>query len=170
LTALAGHWVLDPARSSVTLSQKTMWGLVTVKGSFGTLSGGGEVSPDGAVTGSLAVDAASVDTKHKKRDKHLRSADFFDVETHPSFTFTVDAVSPGSADDDVVVQGTLEVLGQRHPLTLQAQLGDTAPGTVAVSTSAVIDRADFGMTWNKMGAMKGPTTLEISATFAKADA
>ena len=62
------------------------------------------------------------------------------------------------------------MLGQRHPLTLQAQLREAADGAVALSTTAVIDRADFGMTWNKMGAMKGPSTLEISATFTKTDA
>jgi polyisoprenoid-binding protein YceI len=169
LTDLAGRWTLDPAQSSVTLTQKTMWGLVTVKGSFGTISGGGEVSADGAVSGTLSVAAASVDTKHKKRDTHLRSADFFDVDTHASFTYTVSSAT-STSDGAVEVEGTLEVIGQRHPLTLQAQVRDTSAGTVTVLSTAVIDRADFGMTWNKMGAMKGPTTLEISATFTKAGA
>ncbi len=70
---LAGTWVLDPARSTVRLRSKSMWGLVPVKGSFGTVSGEGTVSPAGEVSGTVTVDAASVDTKMGKRDQHLRS-------------------------------------------------------------------------------------------------
>jgi polyisoprenoid-binding protein YceI len=169
LTDLAGQWTLDPAHSSVTLSQKNMWGLVTVKGNFGTISGAGEVGADGVVSGHLSVDATSVDTKNKKRDIHLRSADFFNVDTHASFTYTVNSVAPTS-EGAFAVEGTLEVIGQRHPLTLQAQVHDASGSSVTVVSTAVVDRADFGMTWNKMGAMKGPTTLEISATFTKAGA
>src|SRR5713101_6060635 len=67
---LAGDWVLDPSRSKVELHTRHMWGLRPVEGVFREVSGLGAVSPAGEVT------AASIDTKNKKRDDHLRSDDF----------------------------------------------------------------------------------------------
>ena len=62
-----GLWTLDAGASTVALQQKTMWNLVTVKGAFTAVSGGGEVGPDGSATGSLTIDAASLDTKNASR-------------------------------------------------------------------------------------------------------
>src|SRR6266699_4283863 len=80
---LAGSWTLDASRSTIGLRSKSMWGLAPVKGVFRQVSGTGAVSPAGEVSGTITVAAASVDTKNKRRDKHLRSADFFDSDTHP---------------------------------------------------------------------------------------
>jgi polyisoprenoid-binding protein YceI len=77
---LAGSWTLDPSRSETRLKSKAMWGLVPVTGVFREISGKADVSPAGEVTGTIVVAARSVDTKNEKRDVHLRSADFFDVE------------------------------------------------------------------------------------------
>ena len=82
-----GRYLLDPASSTVTLRHKTFWGLKTVPGGFGGLRASGEIAADGTAHGTLAIDAASLDTKHAKRDEHLRSAHFFDVEQHPEITF-----------------------------------------------------------------------------------
>src|SRR6202042_1670696 len=90
--ALAGTWVLDPARSTVRLRSKSMWGLVPVKGTFGTVTGEGTVSPEGEISGTVTVDAASVDTGTAKRDQHLRSGDFFAVDTYPNIVFAVDEI------------------------------------------------------------------------------
>src|SRR5215469_15656077 len=81
--ALAGSWTPDPARSAVGLRSKSMWGLAPVKGTFREVAGTGAVAPDGQVSGTVTVSAASVDTKIAKRDAHLRSADFFDAGNHP---------------------------------------------------------------------------------------
>lgn len=86
-----GLWQLDAGASTVALKHKSMWGLVPVKGVFATVGGGGEVSADGTVTGTLTLDAASIDTKNAKRDAHLRSADFFDVDKYPEITFALRA-------------------------------------------------------------------------------
>ena len=75
---LAGEWALDPRTSSVRLKSRAMWGLVPVNGVFREVSGNGTVSPDGRVSGTVTVAAASIDTKNTRRDTHLRSADFFD--------------------------------------------------------------------------------------------
>ena len=81
--ALAGDWVLDRANSSIRLKSRSMWGLAAVNGAFRDVSGHGTVSPDGEVTGSVTVAAASIDTGNTRRDTHLRSADFFDSASHP---------------------------------------------------------------------------------------
>jgi polyisoprenoid-binding protein YceI len=74
--ALAGEWALDPRKSSIRLKSRSMWGLVPVNGVFREVSGNGTVSPDGEVSGTVTVAAASIDTKNTRRDTHLRSADF----------------------------------------------------------------------------------------------
>src|ERR1700722_18600535 len=86
-----GSWEVTPHASHLKFAAKTMWGLVTVKGSFKSYEGKLQVGPNGA-TGTLTIDATSLDTGHGKRDEHLRSADFFDVAGHPQITFTLVAV------------------------------------------------------------------------------
>ena len=89
---LAGEWVLDRRESSIRLKNRSMWGLAPVKGIFREVSGNGTVSPDGEVSGTVTVAAASIDTKNTRRDTHLRSADFFDSGKYPDITFTADGI------------------------------------------------------------------------------
>ena len=87
----AGTWVLDPAHSEVTFSLRHMM-ISKVRGEFGLKSATIEAPAnplEAKVTAS--VDAASISTGDQNRDNHLRSADFFDVETYP----TIDFVSTG---------------------------------------------------------------------------
>ena len=90
--SLAGTWRLNGATSTVRLRSKSVWGLVPVKGTFGQVSGEGVISPAGVISGSIRVASASIDTKNKKRDAHLRSAEFFNSDVYPDITFTVDHV------------------------------------------------------------------------------
>src|SRR5260370_36289004 len=78
-----GEWTLEPAASSVEFAVEHFWGLVTVRGGFAHLDGSAHVAADGKVTAELSIEAGSVGTRQKRRDKHLRSADFFDAEHHP---------------------------------------------------------------------------------------
>ena len=107
-----GHWTLDPAGSSVQFHVKHLWGLNTVHGRFEIFDGEGGVNSDGTVSGDLAVDVTSLTTKNRKRDQHLRSADFFDVEHHPMVIITADDLTP---DGDRAFRGrvTLEAAGRR---------------------------------------------------------
>ena len=73
-----GSWQLDRAHSSVEFHVRHFYGLMTVKGRFERYAGTIDLSDNPAVT--LTIEADSLDTKHKKRDEHLRSKDFFDVE------------------------------------------------------------------------------------------
>ena len=102
---VVGPWVLDPEQSSVTFAVKHFWGLITVRGRFHGVSGHGEVSQSGAVCASISIDAASLDTGNRRRDDHLRSADFFDADTHPSVVIATTRVEPRSGDESWSVGG-----------------------------------------------------------------
>jgi polyisoprenoid-binding protein YceI len=163
--ALAGEWILDPARSTVSLKSKSMWGLVPVKGVFRQVTGNGTVSPAHEVSGGITVAAASIDTKNAKRDTHLRSADFFDSDNYPDITFTVASVSPSG--QGVNVAGTLRVRGTARPLTFDGTATVHGIGEVWLDAEVHINRADFGLTWNRLGAVTMNNTLTIHAVFTK---
>jgi polyisoprenoid-binding protein YceI len=165
-TTTPGRWALDPTRSTVAISHKTMWGMATVKGSFKTLSGDGEVRADGTVTGTLVLDAASIDTKHTKRDKHLRSADFFHTDEHPSIVFTVDSAVP-AANGTAEIDGQLTVRGVTRPLSFTAQTGGTGTDDVTLTGELTVDRAWFGLDWNQLGMLRGPATVTLNTHFVR---
>ncbi len=162
----AGRWVLDPGKSSAAISHKTMWGLMTVRGSFSDLAGEGDVDADGSVTGTLKVGAASVDTKNPKRDKHLRSADFFDAEAHPYITFTARDVKV-TGTGELAVTGDLEAAGTSRPLSVTAKVSEASADSATLTASADVDQAAHGMTWNQMGLLKGPAIVSVTAHFTR---
>jgi polyisoprenoid-binding protein YceI len=163
--ALAGAWVLDPRQSSIRLKTRSMWGLAPVKGVFREISGTGTVCPDGQVSGTVTVATASIDTKNTRRDTHLRSADFFDVDNHPDITFAADNIRlPGQA---VTVSGALTVRGRTRPLTFDAAASFQGDGVIWLHAEVRINRADFGLTWNPMGLVGVTNTLTIHAVFTR---
>jgi polyisoprenoid-binding protein YceI len=147
----AGTWHLDPNSTSIEFHTKAMWGMAKVKGTFRALSGSVVVGDDGTVSGELVVDANSIDTRNKRRDKHLRSAEFFDVRTHPTFSFTTSEVTPAS-DGSVTMRGALRIRDRSHPIDVVATSTSPSPDRVTVSAEATIDRSTWGMTWARMGA------------------
>ncbi len=161
---LTGEWVLDPHTSSVRLKSKSM-GLIPVNGVFREVSGGGTVSADGKATGTLVVDAASVDTRNTKRDIHLRSADFFDSDNHPDITFTADDIRPSA--QGVAVSGALTIRGRTRPLSFDAAASVAGDGEVWLDAEVRVDRTDFGITWNQLGMVAKTSTLTIHAVFTR---
>src|SRR6266581_2978168 len=143
--ALAGSWTLDTSRSAIGLRSKSMWGMAPVRGTFREVAGTGTVSPDGQVSGTVTVAAASVDTKISKRDAHLRSAEFFDSDTHPGIIFRVDGIVP--SPQGVTVTGTLTARGQTRPLAFDAQVSALDRDEVSLDAEIGVNRADYGMTW-----------------------
>lgn len=147
----AGTWVLDPAHSEVTFSLRHMM-ISKVRGEFGLKSATIEAPAnplEAKVTAS--VDAASISTGDQNRDNHLRSADFFDVETYP----TIDFVSTGVRYEggDFLVDGDLTMHGVTKPVTFELEFGGfgTDPyGNYKAGATAktVVNREDFGLTWN----------------------
>jgi polyisoprenoid-binding protein YceI len=168
---LAGHWTLDPSRSNIRLKSKSVWGLVKVNGVFGQIEGAGTVSAAGQATGTITVASASIDTKLKKRDEHLRSADLFDVANHPSITFTADEIRPSSPSSPstpgVTVTGRLSVRGYERPVSFDAQVSSSAGSEVTLDGEVQINRADFGLTWNQLGMSSMDNTITVHAVFTR---
>ena len=164
---LAGKWVLDPTRSRIQLKSRSMWGLDPVKGVFREVSGGGTVSPEGEVSGAVTVAAASIDTKKTKRDKHLRSADFFDVDNHPDIIFIADGARPSGQGQSVAMTGMLTVRDRTRPLSFEAAASVHGDGEVWLDAEVHVNRADFGLTWNQLGMISMNNTLTIHAVFTR---
>lgn len=168
-TVETGTFRLDAAASTVAVRQKTMWGLVTVNGTFGLVRGEATVHPDGTASGTVTLDSASLDTKHAKRDAHLRTPHFFHVEEHPAITFEVrKATSRG--DGTAAIDGQLTVRGVTRPQSLTATLTDAGSDAVTLSTEFTVDRTQFGLTWNQLGMMRGLTTITASLRFTRVPA
>lgn len=92
----SGHSTLDPVRSTVGFHRKTFWGLTAVNDVFGSVQG------RGIAEGGLVNDVASLDSKHTKRDNHLRSKEMLDAEAFPKITFDAERSTPtGSSTADV---------------------------------------------------------------------
>ena len=91
---LAGTWTLDPQRSSVRFTSKTLWGLVPVNGRFTDVSGAGQLTSDGRLSGRLVIRADSVRTGIGMRDHHLQAADFFDAERFPEIVVELTGTAP----------------------------------------------------------------------------
>lgn len=163
--ALTGTWTLDVAKSTVSLRSKSMWGMVPVKGVFRQVGGQGNVSPAGDVSGTVTVSAASIDTKNKKRDTHLRSADFFDSGNNPDITFAAAGIRPSG--QGVAVAGALTVRGRTRPLSFDAAASVHGDGEIWLDAEVVINRADFGLTWNQMGLVSVNNTLIVHAVFTR---
>lgn len=163
--SLAGNWTLDPARSSATLRSKSMWGMAPVKGTFRKLEGTGTISPAGEATGSIALAADSLDTKMKKRDIHLRSADFFHSEKYSHITFAVEKVVP--ADEGVTVSGALTVRDHSGPISFPATVSLAGDGEIALDATVQVDRSEFGLTWNQLGMASMKNTIGIHAVFTR---
>ncbi|MGP8001652.1 MAG: YceI family protein [Streptosporangiaceae bacterium] len=161
---LAGSWTLDAARTEVRLKTRHTWGLRPLYGVFRQVSGNGTVTPAGEVSGVLTVAAGSIDTKNSRRDKHLRSADFFDITTHPDITFAVDGVGP--AGDGVLVTGRLTVRGRTRPASFDAKVSG-ADGEMWLDGELQVNRADYGLTWNWLGIAAMDNTIIVHAVFTR---
>ncbi|KQR21006.1 MULTISPECIES: YceI family protein [Microbacterium] len=146
-----GTWVLDPAHSEVTFSVRHMM-ISKVRGTFGVKSAT-IVAPENPydATVEASVDVTSVDTKDEGRDQHLRSAEFFDIETYPTMDFRSTGIR--LEDGDFLVDGDLTIRGITKPATFSLDFGGfgTDPwGNYKAGATAktVVNREDFGLTWN----------------------
>jgi polyisoprenoid-binding protein YceI len=142
LAGLVGTWKLNAERTSVGFRTRALW-IIPAKGTLQAIRGSAQVGADGRVSGEIVLDPASVDTKTKKRDDHLRSADYFDIVHHPTITFTVTDVRTATTGE-LEVTGNLDVHGQSTKLALLADVALDAD-SATVSTEAVINRGMLGM-------------------------
>jgi polyisoprenoid-binding protein YceI len=163
----AGVWNLVPDRSTISFKIKNMWGLISVKGRFTDFNGDGQITGKGAIFGRLDIRVASLHTGIGKRDKHLRSPDFFDAERFPEISVVVTAVEPatGNAAD---LRATFTIKGVTAPVPLPVRIAQLNDGSVRVSAKTEIDRAQFGLDWNRLGMMAKTVTVLADAYFVRA--
>ena len=149
---ITGHWDIDPSHSRLGFS--TRHAMVSrVRGAFNEVSGFADIAEDLADSNAeVIIQTASVDTRSADRDTHLRSADFFDVETFPEIRFVssaIDEVDEGS----YIVTGDLTIRAMTKTMSIPLELigVDSDPdGNVraGLEGSRRIDRKDWGVTWN----------------------
>jgi polyisoprenoid-binding protein YceI len=154
--ARVGAWSLDPARSSVEFHVRHFYGLVTVKGSFKSYTGTLDLNAEPAV--QLTIKAASLDTNKAKRDKHLRSADFFDVDHHPQVRFVSDRAALDG--QTLTVSGQLHAAGNSVRLEFHAHLrplGDE----LGIEAITEVDHRQLGMHWSPLGILRAPSKLLV---------
>jgi polyisoprenoid-binding protein YceI len=162
---LAGEWVLDPRRSSMEVTTWHLWHLAPVHGVFREASGNTTVSPNGQVTGTLTVAAASITTGNPRRDRHLRSKAFLDSDTYPDITYSVGGVWP--SDEGITVTGSVTVRGRTHPLSFDAAVSAGDGREIRLDADVPIDRTDFGLTWNVLGIPSMNVVLRIHAVLTR---
>jgi polyisoprenoid-binding protein YceI len=164
--ALVGQWKLDPQASHVEFRVRHFWSTITVRGSFERVEGDGTVSPDGTATGQIVIDARSLNTRNKQRDKHLRSDDFFAVEKHPRVVLSVIRASLTS-DGRLAAEGTLEAADHQEPVSFTADITEARPDTVTLRAELTVDRSRFGMTWSPMRISSMQATGSFTARFTR---
>jgi polyisoprenoid-binding protein YceI len=164
--ASVGVWNVDPARSTIGFKAKSMWGLAPVKGHFAEFSGDGQITDTQTVFGRLDIKVASVDTKIRKRDDHLRSADFFEVAKFPDMSVVVTGAE--SIDGDIVdLRAQLTVKGTTTPLPLRTKVSVLDDGAVRLTAQATIDRKEFGVDGNMMGMIPDKATISGDVVFRR---
>ena len=159
-----GVWNVDPGRSTIGFKAKSMWGLAPVKGHFAEFSGDGQITDTQTVFGRIDIKVASVDTKIRKRNEHLRSADYFEAEKFPNISLVV--TSAGAIDGDIVdLRAQLTVKGTAAPLPLRTKVAVLDDGAVRVTAEATIDRKEFGVDGNMMGMIPDKATISGDLVF-----
>ncbi|GAA0315165.1 YceI family protein [Kineococcus aurantiacus] len=144
----AGTWTIDETHSEVSFTVRHM-AVSKVRGRLGSVSGRivtSEVPSASSVTAE--IDVTSITTFNDQRDAHVKSGDFFEVETHPTATFR--STSLGVDGDDFVLAGELTLKGVTRPVTLTVEVSGFGPdaygGTRAgFSAKGQINRRDFGV-------------------------
>jgi polyisoprenoid-binding protein YceI len=147
------HWDFDPAHSSINFWVRHLM-VSKVHGRFHDWKGSLELD-DADPTKSrieVTIDATSIDTRDEKRDAHLRSPDFIDVEQYPAITFKSTSFEKKGADR-LLVGGDLTIHGTTRPVVLDVETAGRVKDPwggerTGFSATAVIERKDFGLQWN----------------------
>jgi polyisoprenoid-binding protein YceI len=148
-------WVIDPMHSEVLFKIKHLV-ISTVTGSFRKFEG--KVVTEGTdfnnARVSATIDVKSIDTNQPQRDGHLKGGDFFEADMYPDITFesTSFLKTDGS---DYLMSGNLTMKGVTRPIKLNVEYGgseDNGHGTLkhGFEVTGIVNRKEFGMTWNKL--------------------
>jgi len=172
-----GAWNIDASHTLVEFTARHLM-VTKVRGRFSAVTGSITIAEDPFDSHVEAViETASVSTGDDKRDAHLKSADFFNVEQYPEIKFASTAVRP-AGNERYEVDGELTILDVTRPVTLELEylgtFADPWGGTRAgFSATTEISRKDWGLEWNvalESGGLlvsdKVRINLEVQATQA----
>jgi len=146
-----GTWTVDTSHSTIGFTARHLM-ISKVRGRFGSFSGTLTVADDPLQSSVEAtVELASVSTNDDGRDTHLRAADFFDVENHPTMTFSSTGVK--EKGDDYALLGDLTIKGVTRHVEFDLEFDGVSPdpwgGTRAGFTARTeINRKDWGLDFN----------------------
>ena len=177
--AEAATWNIDPSHTQATFTVRHMV-ISNVKGEFQSTKGVVKIDDKDLAksTVDVTIDAASIHTREDKRDAHLRSPDFFDVERYPTITFKSTKVEKAGGDR-YKVTGDLTMHGVTKPVVLDAALTPQVKGMMGevrrgAQATTRVNRQDYGLKWNKTieaGPLVGDdVAIEINAELIKAQA
>ena len=145
---VVGTWDIDPVHSDVSFTVRHMM-VSKVRGRLGTFSGEIVTAPEFTDSSVAAtVDATSVDTGNAQRDGHIRTADFFEVETHPTWSFRSTALRADGGDH--ALDGELTIKGVTRPVTFNLEVNGFGPDAyggirAGFSATTTVNRSDFGV-------------------------
>jgi polyisoprenoid-binding protein YceI len=171
------RWTIDPVHSEVSFKVKHLV-VSTVTGHFrtfdATIEAGKDDFSDARIT--FEADVNSIDTKNPQRDQHLKSADFFDADTHQKLVFVSTGVRKVS-DHELQVTGDLTIRGVTREAVLDVEYNGTVAGFGGVQVAGFeirtrLNRFDFGLQWNALTEAGGVVVsnevkIEILAEFNK---
>lgn len=148
-------WVIDPLHSEVLFKIKHLV-ISTVTGSFRKFEGN-IISQEADFSNakvSILIDVKSIDTNQSQRDAHLQSGDFFEADKYPNITYESTSVVKAEGSDYKMV-GNLTMKGVTKPIELNVTYGgseDNGHGVLkhGFEVTGVVNRREFGMTWNKL--------------------
>lgn len=148
-------WSFDTAHTNIGFTVRHMM-VSKVRGNFNDYEGTIEGDPQNLASSKVKVkvNMNSINTNNEKRDDHLRSADFFEVETYPTMDFASTKIVETS-EDEYDVTGNLTIKGVTKEVTFKAEFEGKAvmPGSeqeiVGFTVDGEIDREEFGLTWNQ---------------------
>jgi polyisoprenoid-binding protein YceI len=161
-----GTWDVDASASEVKFTARGMFGLVPVHGSFGAFDGTLEIEGTEA-SGQLQIEAATLDTKNAKRDTHLRSRDFFEVDNYPTVTFQLTGLAT-AADGTLTFTGLLKIRQTELPVEGPVVATTLPDGRLKLETTVAVDRDAAGLSWSKLGVIKGKAQLHTSVVLTHA--
>jgi polyisoprenoid-binding protein YceI len=158
------RWTADRSRTTVEFEVKHLWGLHTVRGRFNRFDGAYLVGPTGPEI-ELTIDAAIVDTGVAARDRHLRSADFFDVGEHPQVRFASTEVT-GLGNGRVRVSGKLDAVGTGVPVAFDASVC-LVDGELELEATTTVDQGRFGMSRGPLRNVRPPARLHVKTRLVR---
>src|SRR4029450_12303164 len=153
LSDLSGTYVIDPAHTRIGFVARHAM-VTKVRGAFNQFQGSAVL--DGSdftkSSGQLSIQAASIDTRNEQRDAHLRSNDFLAMEEYPQITFVATDVHQASPTT-LELTGDLTIRGVTNSVTIPFDFEGAATDPfgnlrVGFEGSTVINRKDYGITWN----------------------